>query len=148
LVGDDGVGKSSIITTLIKESFVGNVQHVVPEFRISPESSREKVTTRIIDSSSRVENKSQLELEIKKADVLCIVYAIDRMDTFYRISEFWLPYIRCVPSCITHRQLGKNVPVVLVGNKIDLRSNSGDEKTLENLIAPVMNEFKVIFNVF
>ena len=94
LVGDEGVGKSSIITTLIKESFVGNVQHVVPEFRISPESSREKVTTRIIDSSSRVENKNQLELEIKKADVLCIVYAIDRMDTFYRISEFWLPYIR------------------------------------------------------
>lgn len=95
LVGDDGVGKSSIITTLIKESFVGNVQHVVPEFRISPESSREKVTTRIIDSSSRPENKSQLELEIKKADVLCIVYAIDRMETFYRISEFWLPFIRC-----------------------------------------------------
>lgn len=39
------------------------------------------------------------------------------------------------------------MPVVLVGNKIDLRSNNTDEKTLENLIAPVMNDFKVIKSI-
>ena len=43
----------------------------------------------------------------------------------------------------TIRQLGKNVPVVLVGNKIDTRINAVDAASLENLIAPVMNDFKV-----
>lgn len=64
------VGKSTLITSLIKETFVPNVssrekglsvpwhlpecaqiQHVVPEVTIPPEWTREKVTTRIVDSS-------------------------------------------------------------------------------------------------
>jgi len=71
----DGVGKSSIITSLIKESFVSNVstpsstalkarslvhqltnilqqvQHVVPEVTIPPEVTPENVTTTIVDTS-------------------------------------------------------------------------------------------------
>jgi Ras family protein T1 len=118
---------------------VPNVQHVVPELRIPPECTRENVTTRIIDSSARPENRDQLEAEIKKADVICVVYCVERMDTFHRISEFWLPYIR---------NLGRNVPVVLVGNKIDLKSTSTGggppPGNLEDLIAPIMNDFKEV----
>ena len=51
LVGDDGVGKSTLITALIKETFVDHIQHVVPEVTIPPEWTKENVTTRIVDSS-------------------------------------------------------------------------------------------------
>jgi hypothetical protein len=35
------------------------------------------------------------------------------------------------------------VPVVLVGNKIDLRGNDVSNKCLEDEVVPLMNEFKV-----
>jgi len=65
----EGVGKSTIVTSLIKESFVARVpvfpmkshlgsskhlisqvQHVVPEVTIPPEVTPENVTTYIVDS--------------------------------------------------------------------------------------------------
>jgi Ras family protein T1 len=67
----EGVGKSTIVTSLIKESFVAHVsqtdlfclpelstldwqvQHIVPEVTIPPEVTPEKVTTYIVDSGSR-----------------------------------------------------------------------------------------------
>ncbi|KAG2178189.1 hypothetical protein INT43_003442 [Umbelopsis isabellina] len=94
LVGDDGVGKSTLITSLIKESFIPNIQHVVPEVTIPPEVTPEKCTTHIMDSSARPENREQLETEIRKAHVICIVYAINDPNTFNRLPLFWLPYIR------------------------------------------------------
>ena len=135
LIGDDGVGKSTLITSLIKETFIEPVQHVIPEVTIPPEWTREKVTTRIVDSSARLENREQLDIEIRKADVICIVYAVDSKDSSDRIAVFWLPYIR---------SLGRNVPVVLVGNKIDLRGNNIQNEMLEAQIMPIMGEFKEV----
>jgi len=53
LVGDEGVGKSTIVTSFIKEAFVPHVQHVVPEVTISPEVTSENVTTYIVDSGGK-----------------------------------------------------------------------------------------------
>ncbi|ORX62339.1 mitochondrial Rho GTPase [Hesseltinella vesiculosa] len=74
-----------------------------------------------MDSSARPEQREHLEAEIRKAHVICIVYAVDDPNTFNRLSLFWLPYIR---------SLGVNVPSILVGNKIDIR---GDDMTNNNL---------------
>ncbi|KAI0056103.1 mitochondrial Rho 1 [Artomyces pyxidatus] len=132
LVGDDGVGKSTIVTSLIKESFV---QHVVPEVTIPPEVTPENVTTYIVDSGAGPQDKQHLELEIRKAHVICVVYAIDNPNSFDRIPTYWLPYFR---------QLGVNVPVILVGNKIDLRGGEVTNEALEAEIIPIMDEFKEV----
>ncbi|KAH9997968.1 P-loop containing nucleoside triphosphate hydrolase protein [Russula vinacea] len=135
LVGDEGVGKSTIVTSLIKEAFVPHVQHVVPEVTISPEFTSENVTTYIVDSGAGPDDKHYLELEIRKAHVICVVYAIDNSNSFNRISVYWLPYFR---------QLGINVPVILVGNKIDLRGGEVTNKSLEDEIRPIMADFKEV----
>ncbi|KAG9306215.1 hypothetical protein G9A89_016119 [Geosiphon pyriformis] len=135
VAGDDGVGKSTLITSLIKEVYVPNIQHVVPEVTIPPEITPENVTTHIVDSSARPENRDTLEMEIRKAHVICIVYSIDDPHTFNRLANYWLPYIR---------GLGVNVPVVLVGNKIDLRGDQITNQSLEDEIIPIMNEFKEV----
>jgi Ras family protein T1 len=63
-----------------------------------------------------VKEQSDTELaeEILKAHVICVVYAVNDDDTIDRISTYWLPTIR--------QTLGENhnVPIILVGNKIDL----------------------------
>ncbi|KAL1933375.1 hypothetical protein VTP01DRAFT_7465 [Rhizomucor pusillus] len=135
LVGDEGVGKSTLITSLIKETFIPNVQHLVPEVTIPPEVTPENVTMHITDSSARPEHREQLEAEIRKAHVICIVYAIDDPNTFNRLPLYWLPYIR---------SLGVNVPAVLVGNKIDLRGDDVTNQSLEDEVIPIMNEFKEV----
>ncbi|KAF1800565.1 P-loop containing nucleoside triphosphate hydrolase protein [Mucor lusitanicus] len=135
LVGDEGVGKSTLIASLIKETFIPNVQHLIPEVTIPPEVTPENVTMHIMDSSARTEDREQLETEIRKAHVICIVYAIDDPNTFNRLSLYWLPYIR---------SLGVNVPAVLVGNKIDLRGNDVANQSLEDEVIPIMNEFKEV----
>ncbi|KAI9510604.1 P-loop containing nucleoside triphosphate hydrolase protein [Russula earlei] len=135
LVGDGGVGKSTIVTSFIKEAYVPHVQHIVPEVTISPEVTPENVTTYIVDSGAGPDDRDYLELEIRKAHVICIVYAIDDSNSFNRIPVYWLPYFR---------QLGINVPVILVGNKIDLRGGEVTNEALEDEIRPIMAEFKEV----
>jgi GTPase SAR1 family protein len=84
--------------------------------------------------SAGPQDRIHLESEIRKAHVICIVYSIDNPHSFDRIPTFWLPHFR---------QLGVNVPVILVGNKIDLRGGEVTNEALEEEIVPIMNEFKV-----
>jgi Ras family protein T1 len=127
------------------------VQHIVPEVTIPPEVTPENVTTYIVDSgcaprrspfwdrppnnfTGGLDDKQHLESEIRKAHVICIVYSIENANSFDRIPTYWLPYFR---------QLGVNVPVILIGNKIDLRGGEVTNEALEDEIVPIMNEFKV-----
>ncbi|KAG8895591.1 ERMES complex Ca(2+)-binding regulatory GTPase gem1 [Tulasnella sp. 403] len=135
LAGDEGVGKSTIITTLIKEFYVPNVGDIIPEVTIPPEVTPENVTTYIVDSSPKEQHRPHLETEIRKAHVICVVYAIDDPNSFNRLATYWLPYFR---------SLGVNIPVILVGNKIDLRGGEVTNAALEEEIAPIMQEFKEV----
>lgn len=137
IVGDEGVGKSSLISTFIKEAFVRlHPRSVLPEVTIPPSvSPGMDVTTIIIDTSPRAEDRSHLENEIRKAHVVGIVYAIDNPNSFDRVPTYWLPTIR---------SLGVNVPVILIGNKIDLRAGEVSEDALRDEIVPIMHEFKEV----
>lgn len=95
LVGDEGVGKSTIICALIKESFVElPPRSYLPEVSIPPVTPEANVTTYVTDTSPRPEDRPHLENEIRKSHVVCIVYAIDNSASFERISAYWLPLIR------------------------------------------------------
>jgi len=79
-----------------------------------------------------------MESEVRRAHVVAIVYAVNDARSFDRIAEYWLP---------TLRSLGVNVPVVLVGNKIDLRSDTSENFTIEALeaeVQPLMQAYKEI----
>ena len=51
LAGDDGVGKSTLITSLIKEAYLPRVQKVLPEVTLPIEVAPEGVITKISDTS-------------------------------------------------------------------------------------------------
>lgn len=72
----------------------------------------ENVTMHITDSSARPEHREQLEAEIRKAHVICIVYAIDDPNTFNRLPLYWLPYIRSLGVNVSKREMmGGNPPI-------------------------------------
>lgn len=130
------MGKSSIITSLVKDVFVkAKIQSVLPQVTIPPSiGTPENVTTTIVDSSALPQERDNLRKEIRKSNVILLVYS-DHY-SYERVALFWMPYFR---------SLGVNVPVVLCANKSDLAANGmTTAQVVEDEMLPVMAEFKEI----
>ncbi|KAI5849734.1 mitochondrial Rho GTPase 1 [Tricharina praecox] len=131
--GDEGTGKSSLITCLVKDHFrPTKIQPTLPALTISAPSG---VSTTIIDTSSLPQERNTLRKEIRRSNVICLVYS-DHY-SYERVSLFWLPYFR---------GLGVNLPVVLCANKSDLYPGVGADVEAETRkeMMPIMVEFKEI----
>ncbi|KAL6441986.1 hypothetical protein ACFW04_002378 [Cataglyphis niger] len=129
LIGERGVGKTSLILSLVSEEYAEDVPSKAEEITIPADVTPEQVPTHIVDYSAVEQTDDQLAEEIQKAHVICVVYSVDDEDTLDRAASYWLPLIRkCSPD--------NRCPVVLVGNKIDLVDYSTIEcsaKTLQNV---------------
>ncbi|KAK0743330.1 EF hand associated-domain-containing protein [Schizothecium vesticola] len=133
--GDEGTGKSSLIASLVKNVFVANkIQSVLPVVTIPPYPDMpDNVTTTIVDTSARPQDRTTLRKEIRKCNVILLVYS-DHY-SYERVALFWMPYFR---------SLGVNVPVVLCANKSDLTSDGTTSQVFEEEMLPVMQEFREI----
>jgi mitochondrial Rho GTPase 1 len=133
--GDEGTGKSSLITCLVKDAFVHNrIQPVLPQITIPPSlGTPENVTTTVVDTSALPQDRPNLVREIRRSNVILLVYS-DHY-SYERVALFWLPYFR---------SLGINLPVILCANKSDLSSDTDTAQVVEEEMLPVMAEFKEI----
>ncbi|XP_023323045.1 mitochondrial Rho GTPase-like [Eurytemora carolleeae] len=133
LIGDRNVGKTSLILSLVSEEFPIDVAARAEEITIPGDLTPEKVPTCIVDYSSIEQTDKHLEAELERADVVCVVYAVDDDDTLDSVTEHWLPLLR-VTLGEDHKK-----PVILVGNKVDMI----DYSTME-AVMPIMNDFEEI----
>jgi Ras family protein T1 len=133
--GDESTGKSSLIAALVKDQFITNkIQPVLPQITIPPSiGTPENVTTIIVDTSARPQDRTTLRKEIRKCNVILLIYA-DHY-SYERVALFWMPYFR---------SLGVNVPVVLCANKSDLAAQGTTSQVVEEEMLPVMAEFREI----
>lgn len=86
----------------------------------------------------------ELAREVQRADVVCLVYAVDDQHSLQQITERWLPLIRSLRPSIREdeEQTGEimsAIPIVLVGNKSDLLEQGNMEAVL-----PIMNHYAEI----
>ncbi|KAI5961179.1 GEM1 [Candida pseudojiufengensis] len=154
--GDESVGKSSLITSLIKETIfeTPTTNNVLPPITISrndynesfkeqsfAKSNKNEIinevseyipnTTTIVDTNSS--DHASLTQELKRADVIWLVYS-DHY-TYERISLHWMPIFR---------SLGVNLPIILCANKSDLSTKSTWKNQNNDEFIPLINEFKEI----
>eukprot|EP00041_Stephanoeca_diplocostata_P036537 m.1339330 g.1339330 ORF g.1339330 m.1339330 type:complete len:648 (-) comp24885_c1_seq13:594-2537(-) len=127
LLGDRGVGKTSIIKALIRNKFVSEVPPRSPDVTVPPEMTLKDATTYIVDSCLRVQDENEIAAEVKKASVVCILYAADDQESREHVSSFWMPFIRQHGS--TDSSGGADFPVILVRNKSDLGDPSSQSKS-------------------
>ncbi|ELR24831.1 Ras subfamily protein [Acanthamoeba castellanii str. Neff] len=106
LIGDDGAGKTSLIATLLADSF---------------------------------QEVHKMDQQLRTADVVCLCYAADSENVAERITH-WLRHIRHTRQECRAPQ----VPVILVGNKIDLRGEDLTNPKLQEDMEPIMEEFKEV----
>ncbi|KAF2485412.1 rho-like GTPase [Neohortaea acidophila] len=136
ICGDESVGKSSLLTSLVKDTFVtSKIQSILPPITIPPSlGTPENVTTTIVDTSALPQERDNLRKEVRKANVILLVYS-DHY-SYERVALFWMPFFR---------SLGVNVPVVLCANKSDLGPNGASTaQIVSDEMLPVMAEFKEI----
>jgi len=131
LVGDDGVGKTSLILSLVTEEFPDDVPARAEEITIPADVTPEKVPTHIVDFSYAEQTEEELRDELDQADVVCVVYGCDNDESIERITTFWLPIVFDVCG-------SRQKPIVLVGNKSDLMEEEGEK--LGQLLA-IMDEY-------
>lgn len=86
--------------------------------------------------SASEQSDDNLQEEINKAHVVCIVYSVENDEAIDRITTHWLPFIRDSTS------VDQRKPVVLVGNKIDLVDYSTIDVRIFNF-----NLFLIFINI-
>lgn len=135
LVGDEGVGKSSLISAYISQHFPQEVPPVMTDAIIPPESTANEVCVTIMDSSTHPNDRDVLRQKIIAADSIIALYDVTRPETFDSLSNFWLPLLRDL-SAENYK------PVILVGTKTDLLLEEPDTQQLNNLFI----EFPFVMN--
>ena len=135
-LGDEGVGKTSIIVTLISDNFPRQVQKTYHPVTISPDHYQlpNNVYTQLIDSSSSKQDEQNTDSQIEKANVIILVYDVNNLDCIQRLKTYWMPRIS---------KINDKVPVIFVGNKVDLRT-SNSENELTNLMNHTFEDFKQV----
>lgn len=133
LLGEPKVGKTSLIMSLVGEEFPEQVPLRAEEITIPADVTPEKVPTHIVDYSETEQTDEVLREEIVKANVVCVVYDVTQEETIDKIRTTWIPLVN------GGAEKGSKIPIILVGNKSDLRSGSSMETIL-----PIMNQFSEI----
>ncbi|XP_045061171.1 mitochondrial Rho GTPase 1-A-like isoform X3 [Coregonus clupeaformis] len=133
LVGEPKVGKTSLIMSLVSEEFPQVVPYRAEEITIPADVTPERVPTHIVDYSEAEQTDEQLSSEISKANVICIVYAVNNKESIEKVTSHWIPLIN------DNTDKDSRVPVILVGNKSDLVEHSSMETIL-----PIMNQYTEI----
>ncbi|KAL4588181.1 hypothetical protein LXL04_001063 [Taraxacum kok-saghyz] len=123
VVGDRGTGKSSLIAAVASKNFPESVSPVLPPTHLPTDSYPDGVPVTIIDTPSSLEGKAKLEEELKGADAVVLTYACDKVETFHRLQDFWIPEVRRL--------------------KLDLRDENYP-MSLEQVMAPIMQHFREI----
>eukprot|EP00897_Mesotaenium_endlicherianum_P008582 jgi/Mesen1/7752/ME000407S06972 len=132
VIGDQGTGKSSLITSVATESFPERAPPVLPPTRLPPQP-ESSVPLMLIDTSSRKEDFASVEAEIKRADAIVVTYSCADASTLQSLSTTWMPLVR---------RLAVEVPVVVVGCKLEVRAEA--HPSLEAIMAPIMHEYREI----
>ncbi|KAK2509543.1 LOW QUALITY PROTEIN: hypothetical protein MC885_005633 [Smutsia gigantea] len=157
LLGEAQVGKTSLILSLVGEEFPAEVPPRAEEITIPADVTPEKVPTHIVDysggpppggsrrpvpaaaaqralfSPEAEQTAEELQAEIHKANVVCVVYDVSEEATIEKIRTKWIPLVN------GGADKEPRVPIILVGNKSDLRPGSSMEAVL-----PIMSQFPEI----
>jgi mitochondrial Rho GTPase 1 len=113
-----GVGKSSLILSLVSEQFIEQLDNSIDipaklePIVIPAEVTLENVPGVIIDYSKRDHSDKYLINEVQRADVICLVYAMNNEESKLKLSSYWLPKIYEINEDVRK-------PILIIGNKCD-----------------------------
>merc|ERR1712088_1028266 len=122
IVGDGACGKTCLLIVFSKDEFPEvYVPTVFENYIADIEVEQKQVELALWDTAGQEDYDRLRPLSYPDTDVILMCFAIDSPDSLENIPEKWVPEVK---------HFCPNVPIVLVGNKKDLR---GDDYTIREL---------------
>ena len=144
LIGTSGVGKTSILTRLVKNEFYENSQATIGSSyfclkrEFDEETEKKKIELHIWDTAGQERYRSLISMYLRKCDLIIIVYNVT--DINYEDLKFWS---KCIDS--NYRGIDNKPFIYLIGNKRDLlKNNSNIKKIKEQVSDNIKNELSFI----
>ena len=104
VIGDEHVGKTSLIIAAATESFPERPPPVLPPTRLPPDTIPETMPITVTDTSARPEDRSALEQACAQADVVVLVFECGELCTFKPVVPLRLCVLTLLIIYLTSRQ--------------------------------------------
>jgi len=131
IVGDGACGKTCLLIVFSKDQFPEvYVPTVFENYVADIEVDGKQVELALWDTAGQEDYDRLRPLSYPDTDVILMCFSIDSPDSLENIPEKWTPEVR---------HFCPNVPIILVGNKKDLRN---DEATKRELLKMNQNPLK------
>ena len=115
IVGDGACGKTSLLLVFSKDEFFEFYEPTVFDNYLTEIEVNGKLVELVLWDTAGQESYDRLRpLSYPDTDVILMCFSIDNPDSLANIAETWAPEVR---------HFCPNVPVILVGNKKDLRND-------------------------
>jgi len=125
IVGDGACGKTCLLTTFSKDQFPEDHIPTVFETDVADiEVDGTFVELALWDTAGQEDYDRLRPLSYPHTDVILMCFSIDNPDSLANIPEKWTPEVR---------QFCPNVPIILVGNKKDLRNDENTKRELSKM---------------
>lgn len=113
LVGNSGVGKTSIITRLNSKTFTDTIESTVCAAYYTKEMQFDDrtITLRIWDTAGQEVYKSLTNVFFRDSMIVFVVFDVTDQKSFFNVPD-WIQQARSLAS--------PNAAIVIVGNKVDL----------------------------
>ena len=113
ILGDTGVGKTSIINRYIENKFTDNIPSTVGSNYIGKNLKRgdKQYVLNIWDTTGQEKYRSVTKLFVQDSKIVVLVYSINSKESF-NVLDIW--YKQVLDIC------GENIIIAIVGNKTDL----------------------------
>ena len=116
IVGDGACGKTCLLVVFSRDQFPELYVPTVFETYVADiEVDNKQVELALWDTAGQEEFDKLRPLSYPDTDVVLLCFSIDSPDSLENIPEKWMPEIK---------HFSPNIPVILVGNKNDLREDS------------------------
>ena len=115
IVGDGACGKTSLLFVFSKDEFPDFYEPTVFDNYLTEIEVNGKLVELVLWDTAGQESYDRLRpFSYPDTDVILMCFSIDNPDSLANVSEKWAPELR---------HFCPNVPIILVGNKKDLRNN-------------------------
>lgn len=136
LVGDTGVGKTSIATKFVQPNrpFYEALPPTIPygEYNERLQLKGKSIFLQIVDTSGEFNTTSSLPQLYRGAQGAAVVFDVASWDSLVSVRQ-WVSMVR--------EKCGDDIPIILVGNKIDSKRREVNIETAEN----VCEEFNLFY---
>ncbi len=127
-VGDGAVGKTSILTSYTQDQVKDTYEPTVfDNYSASVIVNGEKVILNLADTAGQEDFENLRKLCYPNTDVFLVVFSVDSRTSFDNVKGKWIPELQDKKKV----KGAHGSPVIVVGNKIDLRKTQTGCVTME-----------------